>query len=87
MVRSLILLLSFSLHCPSLALQDTDSLWSTSSSLVRVSWPSSRQSDAIRTPPSTPTFMEYGGSVGAQEAYPAQNAERQIPGTKSKMWV
>jgi 1,3-beta-glucan synthase len=34
---------------------------------------------------STPTYMEYGGPAGAREAYPAWNAERQIPLSKEEI--
>ncbi|KAF8964745.1 1,3-beta-glucan synthase [Flammula alnicola] len=34
---------------------------------------------------STPTFMDYGGPAGAREAYPAWNAERQIPLSKEEI--
>ena len=34
---------------------------------------------------STPTFVDYGGSAGAREAYPAWNSERQIPLSKEEI--
>jgi 1,3-beta-glucan synthase len=37
------------------------------------------------TESSTPTFTEYGGPVGAREAYPAWSAERQIPLSKEEI--
>ena len=33
----------------------------------------------------TPTFMDYGGPAGAQEACPAWSAERQIPLSKEEI--
>ena len=73
---------------PSLALQDTDSDPEVYGQRPAPS------SESLGPPPgsrmgysdsSTPTFMEYGGPAGAREAYPAWNAERQIPLSKEEI--
>ena len=73
---------------PWLALQDTDS-----DPDVYVQRPAP-SSESLAPPlgsrmgypeSSTPTFMEYGGPAGAREAYPAWNAERQIPLSKEEI--
>ena len=72
----------------SLALQDTDSDPEVYGQRPAPS------SESLGPPPgsrmgysdsSTPTFMEYGGPAGAREAYPAWNAERQIPLSKEEI--
>ena len=83
----LVLCLIFILPYFLLALQDTDS-----DPDVYVQRPAP-SSESLGPPPgrvgypdsSTPTFMEYGGPAGAREAYPAWNAERQIPLSKEEI--
>jgi 1,3-beta-glucan synthase len=79
---------SFGSHRHLLALQDTDSDPEVYGQRPAPS------SESLGPPPgsrmgypdsSTPTFMEYGGPAGAREAYPAWNAERQIPLSKEEI--
>ena len=92
MVRSLLIfpsrLVPLVYTVPPLALQDTDSDPEVYGQRPAPS------SESLGPPPgsrmgysdsSTPTFMEYGGPAGAREAYPAWNAERQIPLSKEEI--